>query len=556
MIAYTAVPDAVNGSLGLSALVGAIPLLTFFLMLLVAKTPAYLAGLTSLVVALGLAVFAFEMPAKLALLSATQGATYGLFPIVWIVVMALWFYQVTVLAGRFDDLRAIFDSIGGGDIRIQAMLIAFCFGGLLEALAGFGAPVAITATMILGLGLKPLKAATVCLIANTAPVAFGAIAIPITTAGNLTGLSAEHIGAVVGHQAPFFACVVPLFLMGIIDGARGIKQAWPAAIVTGVAFAIAQWWCSTHFSYELTDVVASLVGLAAAVTLLRFWKPKGADDVRRDLDAPARAESVGLTPSRIWMAVLPYLLVVVVFGAAQLWKIGVDVPSALKQTDLKFPWPGLDGELLNAKGEPLASTVYKLQWLSSPGTLLLITGLLTALIYSLRNGGGRFQLSMKDALAEIGRCFYTMRFSALTIASVLALAYVMNFSGQTIAIGAFVAGLGAWFAFLSPVLGWMGTAVTGSDTSANALFATLQQTAATNSGLDPNLMVAANTSGGVVGKMISPQSLAIAATAVGMSGQESKIFRSVVLWSLGMLVALCTLIYLQSDVLAGMLPTP
>jgi len=254
------------------------------------------------------------------------------------------------------------------------------------------------------------------------------------------------------------------------------------------------------------------------------------------------------------MAVLPYLLVVVVFGIAKLWKLGVDIPAKLSATDVKIPWPGLNGELVNAKGKSISSTVYTLQWLSSPGTLLFLTGLMVAIVYSLRDGGGRFPLTLGEAFKEIGRCFYTMRFSALTIASVLALAYVMNFSGQTIAIGTFVAGLGAWFAFLSPVLGWVGTAVTGSDTSANALFSTLQQTAAEKAGLDPHLMTAANTSGGVVGKMISPQSLAIAATAVGLQGKESKIFRAVVLWSLGMLLVLCTLVYLQAHALSWMLP--
>ncbi len=518
---------------------GCIPLLTFFVMLLAFKTSAHVAGLTALGAALLVAIFGFNMPAQLAALSATQGAVYGLFPIVWIVVMALWFYQVTVLSGRFEDLRTIFDTIGGGDLRIQAMLIAFCFGGLLEALAGFGAPVAITATMILALGLKPLKTATVVLIANTAPVAFGAIAIPITTAGVLTGLDPAHIGAVVGHQAPFFAFVVPFFLLMIVDGVRGLKQAWPAALAVGGTFAIAQWWCATHFSYELTDVVASLAGLAAAVILMRFWKPKGTEEVRADLgiDRPQSVE--GLTPVRAWMAVLPYILVVVVFGIAKLWTWGINIPQALAATDIKIPWPGLHGHLLNAAGEPISGSVYNFQWLSSPGTLLLISGLLVAIIYSVFNHHGRFKLTVGNAIAEIGRSAWKMRFSALTIASVLALAYVMNFSGQTISIGTFVAGLGAAFAFFSPVLGWVGTAVTGSDTSANALFANLQKTAALESGLDPYLMTAANTSGGVVGKMISPQSLAIAATAVSMQGQESKIFRSVIPWSIGMLIVLC-----------------
>ncbi|MCT1803311.1 L-lactate permease [Kocuria carniphila] len=554
MTTFTAMTDAVGGSVGLSALVGCIPLLTFFVMLLAFKTSAHVAGLTALGAALIVAIFGFNMPAQLAALSATQGAVYGLFPIVWIVVMALWFYQVTVLSGRFEDLRTIFDTIGGGDLRIQAMLIAFCFGGLLEALAGFGAPVAITATMILALGLKPLKTATVVLIANTAPVAFGAIAIPITTAGVLTGLDPAHIGAVVGHQAPFFAFVVPFFLLMIVDGVRGLKQAWPAALAVGGTFAIAQWWCATHFSYELTDVVASLAGLAAAVILMRFWKPKGTEEVRADLgiDRPQSVE--GLTPVRAWMAVLPYILVVVVFGIAKLWTWGVNIPKALAATDIKIPWPGLHGHLLNSAGEPISGSVYNFQWLSSPGTLLLISGLLVAIIYSVFNHHGRFKLTVGNAIAEIGRSAWKMRFSALTIASVLALAYVMNFSGQTISIGTFVAGLGAAFAFFSPVLGWVGTAVTGSDTSANALFANLQKTAALESGLDPYLMTAANTSGGVVGKMISPQSLAIAATAVSMQGQESKIFRSVIPWSIGMLIVLCGLVFLQSNVLAWMLP--
>lgn len=555
MNTYTALTDAVGGSLALSALVGTLPLITFFAMLLVVKVAAHVAGLTSLAVALAVAIFAFGMPWDLAFLSASQGAVFGLFPIVWIVVMALWFYQVTVLSGRFEDMRRLFDTIGGGDLRIQAILIAFCFGGLLEALAGFGAPVAITATMILALGIRPLKTATTVLIANTAPVAFGAIAIPITTAGALTGLDAAHIGAVVGHQAPFLAALVPFILLLIIDGTRGLREAWPAALVIGLTFAVAQWWSATFFSYELTDVVAALAGLGAAVILLRFWKPKGAEGVRGRLgvDKPVHTETLSAT--RTWMAVLPYLLVVAIFGIAKLWRFGVDVPAWLESTDVSVPWPGLDGNLFDSEGEVLETTVYNFQWLSSPGTLLLLSGLLVTGIYAVFNHHGKFPLKISDALLEIGRSFWRMRWAGLTIVSVLALAYVMNFSGQTIAIGTWVAGLGAAFAFLSPVLGWLGTAVTGSDTSANALFANLQMTAAENIGADPYLMTAANTSGGVVGKMISPQSLAIAATAVNMEGKESQIFRAVIGWSLGLLLLLCTLVFLQSNVLSGMLPS-
>lgn len=556
MDAFTANVSAVGGSTTASAIVALLPLITFFVMLLVVKAKAYVSGLTALAVAIIVAIAAFHMPWNFALLSATQGAAFGLFPIVWIVVLALWFYQVTVASGRFQDMRAIFDTVGGGDLRIQTILIAFCFGGLLEALAGFGAPVAITATMIMALGLKPLKTATVVLIANTAPVAFGAVAIPITTAGTLTGLDSAHIGAVVGHQAPFFAALVPFIIVLIIDGVRGLRETWPAALTIGLSFAISQWWSATYFSYELTDVVASLVGLIAAVLLLQVWKPKGLDAVRERLGVEKHEAADRLTLSRTWMAVFPYVLVVAIFGVAKLWTLGIDIPKALAATDVKIPWPGLHGHILNSSGEAIKSTTYNFQWLSSPGTLLLITGIIVAIVYSIFDDKGRYQLPLGRAAMELGSCLYRMRFSALTIVSVLSLAYVMNFSGQTLAIGTAVAGLGAAFAFFSPVLGWLGTAVTGSDTSANALFSNLQKTAAENIGLDPHLMTAANTSGGVVGKMISPQSLAIAASSVGMEGKESQIFRSVIWWSIGLLVVLCTMVFLQSNVLAWMLPTP
>lgn len=556
MDTFTANVSAVGGSTTASAIVALLPLITFFVMLLVVKAKAYVSGLTALAVAIIVAIAAFHMPWNFALLSATQGAAFGLFPIVWIVVLALWFYQVTVASGRFQDMRAIFDTVGGGDPRIQTILIAFCFGGLLEALAGFGAPVAITATMIMALGLKPLKTATVVLIANTAPVAFGAVAIPITTAGTLTGLDSAHIGAVVGHQAPFFAALVPFIIVLIIDGVRGLRETWPAALTIGLSFAISQWWSATYFSYELTDVVASLVGLIAAVLLLQVWKPKGLDAVRERLGVEKHEAAGRLTLSRTWMAVFPYVLVVAIFGVAKLWTLGIDIPKALATTDVKIPWPGLHGHILNSSGEAIKSTTYNFQWLSSPGTLLLITGIIVAIVYSIFDDKGRYQLPLGRAAMELGLCFYRMRFSALTIVSVLSLAYVMNFSGQTLAIGTAVASLGAAFAFFSPVLGWVGTAVTGSDTSANALFSNLQKTAAENIGLDPHLMTAANTSGGVVGKMISPQSLAIAASSVGMEGKESQIFRSVIWWSIGLLVVLCTMVFLQSNVLAWMLPTP
>ncbi len=550
------------GPLWLSALVGLLPLVTIFITLGWLRWKAHWAGLTALAVAVVVAIAAWQMPPVLALLSATQGGVFGLFPIMWIVFTAIVLYQITVVSGRFEDLRAVF-ALVSDDPRVQAMLIAFCFGGLLEALAGFGAPVAITGVMLMAIGFSALRAAVVVLVANTAPVAFGAIAIPIITAGNLTKIPYQQIGAYVGHQTPLLAAFVPLILVLLADGKRGFRQLWPVALITGLAFAVAQWVSATWLSVELTDIIASLVGLAAAVVFLRFWKPAGGADALATLHADRDAELASMTAKeraalprlhedraavqldggRIFMALFPYLLVIVVFSVTKL----IDpVKNWMASTDIKIPWPGLDGHVLTASGQPSGSTIYNFQWFSSPGTSLLISMVIVAIVYRVAAG---------KVVGEIWATLVKLRYSILTVASVLALAYVMNLSGQTITIGTWIAGTGAAFAFFSPILGWIGTAVTGSDTSANALFSTLQQTAGNQAGIDPTLLVAANTSGGVVGKMISPQNLTIAATAVGLLGRESDILRKVLWWSIGMLILLCLLVGLQSTpVLSWMLP--
>lgn len=547
---FSASTTAVGGSLALSALVATVPLLTFFICLIGLKWRAHTSAILALLVSVIIAMLGFKMPAALAISSAFRGGLYGLFPIVWVIVMAIWFYQVTVISGRFEDLRRTFDLLGAGDVRIQAILIAFCFGGLLEALAGFGAPVAITATMILALGVKPIKAAVVVLLANTAPVAFGAVAIPITTAGAVGGRTleqTEHIAAIVGHQAPFLAFFVPFILLFIIDGVRGLKDAWVPALVIGLAFGLAQWATSNFFAYQLTDVVACIVSLGVAVVFLRFWKPRGVQEMRKRLGLPAEQDATVHIPGvRIWMALMPYAIVTVIFGLANL---GQTIPGLLKKVSTTVQWPLLKDYLVTASGKPVNSA-FTFTWINNPGTLLLISGLIVAVIYSIRTDNGHYQLSVGAAVKEIGHCFARMKHSALTIACVLALAYVMNYSGQTVAIGEYVASLGALYAFLAPTLGWIGTAVTGSDTSANALFAKMQVTAAEHAGINPDLMLAANTTGGVVGKMVSPQSLAIAATAVDLEGQESTIFKKVVGWSIGMLFVVCIFVYLQSNVLS------
>lgn len=557
---FQAVVDPVAGSLALSALVACIPLAAFFIMLVGVKAKAHVSALVALIVALVVAVFAFGMPANLAALSGLQGACYGAFPIVFIIIMAVWFYEVTVVSGRSEDLKSLFDIVGGGDIRIQAVLVAFCFGGLLEALAGFGAPIAITATMILALGVKPAKAALAVLIANTAPVAYGAAGTPITTAGNMVAggdasvalESAQHVAAIVGYQAPLFALFVPLLVVLILDGKKGLRDCWMHALVIGASFAITQWWCSNHFAYELTDVVASLVSLGVSVIFLHFVKPKNVNDARERFGMEPIAEGNGakLAPVRAWMALVPYIIVVVVFAICKL-----GIPALLASTDIKIPFPGLAGNVLNAAGKD-PGTTYNLNLLSNPGTMLLIAGLITTIVYSIFNEKGKYRITLGMSGKQLGQTFWAMRFSSLTIVMVLGLAYVMNFSGMTISIGQFLAHTGSLFALLSPVLGWVGTAVTGSDTSANALFSSLQYEAAQSNAslahVSPDLFLAANTMGGVIGKMISPQSLAIAAVTTGE--HESSLFKKVIPWSVGMLAVLCVLVFAESSVLSFILP--
>lgn len=557
---FQAVVDPVAGSLALSALVACIPLAAFFVMLVGVKAKAHVSALVALVVALVVAIFAFGMPANLAALSGLQGACYGAFPIVFIIIMAVWFYEVTVVSGRSEDLKSLFDIVGGGDIRIQAVLVAFCFGGLLEALAGFGAPIAITATMILALGVKPSKAALAVLIANTAPVAYGAAGTPITTAGNMVAggdasvalESAQHVAAIVGYQAPLFALFVPLLVVLILDGKKGLRDCWMHALVIGASFAITQWWCSNHFAYELTDVVASLVSLGISVIFLHFVKPKNVNDARERFGMEPIAEGQGteLAPVRAWMALVPYIIVVVVFAICKL-----GIPALLASTDIKIPFPGLAGNVLNAAGKD-PGTTYNLNLLSNPGTMLLIAGLITTIVYGIFNEKGKYRITLGMSGKQLCQTFWAMRFSSLTIVMVLGLAYVMNFSGMTISIGQFLAHTGSLFALLSPVLGWVGTAVTGSDTSANALFSSLQYEAAQSNAslahVSPDLFLAANTMGGVIGKMISPQSLAIAAVTTGE--HESSLFKKVIPWSIGMLAVLCILVFAESSVLSFILP--
>ena len=581
---YRQVLDPVADSLGWSSLFAALPLAALFVLLGVLRMRAWVAALLSLLVAIIVAVFVYPMPFDQSVLAASEGAVFGFFPILWIVVNAIWIYNMTVETGHFDVLRRSFASISD-DMRIQAVLITFCFGALLEALAGFGTPVAITSVMLIALGFRPMKAATVALVANTAPVAFGALAVPITTLSTVTGISQDDLGAMVGRQTPIVSVFVPLCLVFIVDRKRGLRDVWQAALLCGVTFGLFQFIASNYISVPLADIFAALLSAGAVVLLVRVWSPAGtyvdtdedepvtarggvataereraeAGDTMtatttggrstrrpRRSDEPVAATGGGSTPQvpdttrEIWRAYSPYLIIIAVFVIAQLPGIK---PQIAKTTKI-FHWPGLD--IIGANGKASTIPNFTFNWLAASGTLLLIAGLIT--IPVLKISAGR-------AVAAYVNTYKQLWTAIVTVMAVLALAYVMNASGQTATLGNWMAGAGGAFAALSPILGWLGVAVTGSDTSSNSLFGALQVSAAGKAGLDPLLMAAGNSSGGVLGKMVSPQNLAIAAAAVGMAGREGELFRKVIGWSLGLLAVMIVIVLLQSTaVLSWMVP--
>jgi lactate permease len=559
MSQFQQILDPAAGSLAISALVAAIPLTALFVMLGVFRFPAHRAALVSLGLSIVIAIAVWRMPVLQAASATAEGAVYGLFPILWILINAIWVYRLTVITGWFEVLGDRIRSVSD-DQRIQAILIAFCFGALLESLAGFGAPVAISAAMLMAAGMKPLKAAVVSLLANTAPVAFGAMAAPIITLSSVTGIDLHTLSQMAGRQTPFIAAGVPLILVFLVDGVRGVRQTWPIAVLAGVTFGVAQFITSNFISVEITDVVAAVVTVAVVLTALRFWQPA---PVEADMTTPSGAElapppvdtrsaSTSLQVEQTAMitrpesrstlgAVAPYLIIIAVFSLSQLPGIK---PWLAAHGTWTFHWPGL--EVVNAAGKPAGAQTFKLDHLKATGTLLLVSGFIVM---------GVYRISPRRALHAYWDTLVQLRFTIVTVTAVLALSFVMNLSGQTQSLGFALASAGGLFALLSPLIGWIGVAITGSDTSSNSLFGLLQATAAEHAGLSPTLMAAANSSAGVLGKMLSPQNLAVAAAAVGMVGKESDIFRRLIGWSLALLAVFTVLIYLQStDVLGWMVP--
>ena len=536
--AFTPSTTAVAGNVFATALVGVAPLILFFVLMGVFKVATHWCALISLTASVAIAVLAFRMPVGMALLAGTQGAAMGFMPIIYIIIAAVWLYNLTEKSGRSADLKAVFNTIGRGDQRAQALIVAFCFCGLLEGLAGFGAPVAITCAMLVTLGVPKIKAAVVTVVGNAINVGFGAMAIPTTTAGRLGGGDPTVVATDMGHLTWVFCLFIPFLLLFILDGGRGVRQLWPLGLVAGAA-AGAGHFLTPSVSYELTAVVASLLGFAACYLFLLLWGPTTPEECATSAD-----ESDKPTGSRIGLALMPYVLVVAIIAVTKLAK---PITAFLSSTDVKIHWPGVYGSLLGADGTPSTAAVYTLQILSNPGTWIFVAGVIVAIVYGKNSSGGRFATSVPEMFAVLPRTIYSLRMAILTIASVMALAFVMNFSGQTTSIGAALATTGAAFAFLSPILGWIGTAVAGSATSAGALFANLQSTAAAGAGLDPHILLAANTIGGGIGKIVSPQNLAIAATSVNSEGSDAEILKKAAPYSIGLLLVLCTLVFIASQ---------
>jgi lactate permease len=531
------------GNLAISALVAAIPLFILLYMLGIRRSKGHYAAFFATLAAVLLAVFAWGMPAGLAISATLNGAAFGLFPIVWIIVTAIWVYNMTVESGEFEIIKNSLACVTD-DRRLQALFIAFAFGSFIEGTAGFGTPVAITAAMLVGLGFNARYAAGVCLIANTAPVAFGAIGIPIVVAAGVTGLDMMKISQIVGRQLPFLSVIVPLWLAVTMSGWKRSMEVLPAIIVAGLCFAISQFVVSNYIGPYLPDIISAIVTIIGLGIFLRVWKPSNTFHFADE--KPSGPVTCQFSAGEVVRAWTPYvILAIMVF----LW--GLDsVKTFLKPFGTTFNWPLLHN--LVVKVAPIAAkntpypAVYNVNIGSAAGTAIFIAGLLSILVIP-KYGFGR-------AFACLGRTIKMLRFPILTISLILGLAFIMNYSGMSSTLGLAFVTTGVLFPFFSPFLGWLGVFLTGSDTSSNALFTSLQKTTAQQIGVDPNLMVAANSSGGVTGKMISPQSIAVACAATGLVGEEGHIFRWTLKHSVLMCLVIACLTLLQAYWLKWMLP--
>jgi len=540
------------GNIWLSSLVALIPIIFFFLALTVFKLKGWLAGTITVTLALLLAIFFYQMPLIQALSSAVYGFFYGLWPIAWIIFGAVFLYKISVKTGQFDIIRQSILSITQ-DQRLQMLLVGFSFGAFLEGAAGFGAPVAITAALLVGLGFKPLYAAGLCLIANTAPVAFGALGIPIIVAGQVSDLDPFVVGQMAGRQLPILTIIVLFWLMAIMDGWRGIKETYPAVLVGGGAFAITQFLTANYIGPILPDITSAIASMLALVILFKFWQPKhifrfDTQDNNTEQSSNAKLATSKMGLLKAWSPFLILTVMVTLWsikpfkqlfsagGALYSWVLSIEVPYLHNLVERMPP--------VMKDPTPYGAT-YSFNWFSATGTAIFIAALLSIFL---------LKMKPKAAVTTFTETFNELKIPIYSIGMVLAFAFIANYSGLSATLALALAHTGKAFTFFSPFLGWLGVFLTGSDTSSNALFGALQATTAQQIGVSDVLLVAANTTGGVTGKMISPQSIAIACAAVGLVGRESELFRFTVKHSLWFVVMIGIITTLQAYVFTWMIP--
>jgi len=535
---------ALGNSIAQTSIAVAIPILYLFWALAFKRMKGHLAGLSTLAITLVDVILVYQMPVNIALSATALGIINGLFPIAWIVFSAVFLYNLVVEAGQFDVIKSSIAAISD-DRRIQALLVAFCFGAFMEGAAGFGAPVAIAGAIMIGLGFEPLMAAGLCLVANTAPVAFGGIGSPIIAAGNVSGLGADVISAAVGRQLPFISILIPLYLVFIMVGWKKTKEVLPVILVTGISFAIAQFWSSNYLGPYLPDIIASLFSLISVAIFLKFWQPK----TKFVFETDKHLSNIKYTNGQTFKAWSPFMVLIVLVG---LWGTPTFKTFVTKQLQwfINIPhWPGLDGLVYKAapvvaKPELYAAS-YKWDFFLAAGTAMLFTAIITMIILG---------ISPSRGVKTFGATFKQLGSPIVMIGSVLGIAYIANYSGMSYTLGLLFASTGVAFPFISPFLGWLGVFLTGSDTSSNALFAKLQVVTAQQLHLNPVLMVAANSSGGVMGKMISPQNIAVGAAATSMIGREGELFSFTFKHSIRFIIVVGVMIVIQAYLIPGMMP--
>ena len=523
----------------LSALVAAIPVI-FIFWALIKKMKGYITSLLALAIAIFIALLIYGMPLKLAMLSTLHGSLYGLFPISWIIISAVFLFNVTVKSGQFEVIKSFMASITP-DRRLQALLIAFSFGAFLEGAAGFGAPVAISGAMLVGLGFNPLYAAGLCLIANTAPVAFGSVGTPIIMASRMSDIPELAISQMVGRTLPLLSLLIPFYLVTLMSGFKKSLEVMPAILVSGISFAFVQWFTSNYMGPMLPDILAGIASILSLLFLLKYWKPKS---IWRFKEEPALQTSVEIkyTSLQILRAWSPFIIMTL-FIIAWGFQPVKDILNSIGF--IKFKIPGLENAILQPDGNPLPIKAFDFNYLSTPGTAVIFAALISIPLIG---------ISIRESIKIFGATLKQLMFPIITIAAVVGYAFIANYAGMSITMAGALASTGVLFPFFSPILGWLGVFLTGSDTSANALFGKLQAQTADTLGFDPLVTVSANATGGVTGKMISPQSIAVGAAAVGLVGKESDLFRFTFKHSFIMLFIVCVLTCLQVYVMKWVVP--